>query len=152
MELEITEFVVGARPNVPQPDLEIYTYLKEDGVRKLVNDHYNLLVQSAIAHMFPSVGKSLEAAKKHSADFFVQRFGGPNYYDKNRGNPMLTTRHAPFAITQKARVVWLDCYRQLLVQLDMPKKLIHSYWDFLDVFSIWMVNTDDEKSNLLLDK
>lgn len=152
MKLEITEFATGARPNVPQPDLEIYTYLGEDGVRKLINDHYDLLAQSAIKDMFPPVGEALEMAKKHSADFFVQRFGGPNYYDKNRGNPMLTRRHEPFAITQEARRVWLGCYQELLPKLDMPEELILSYWKFLEVFSIWMVNTGEDKIGLSVDR
>ena len=143
MDLKITEFPTGARPGVPQPDLEIYTYLGESGVRKLVNDHYDLLAQSEIKHLFPPVGEGLEIAKKHSADFFVQRFGGPNHYDTNRGKPMLTRRHEPFAITQEARRVWLECYQQLLPKLDMPEHLILSYWTFLDVFSIWMVNTTE---------
>jgi hemoglobin len=148
MDLKITEFPTGARPAVPQPNNAIYSYLGEEGIRKLVNDHYNLLVQSSIKHLFPAVGEGLELAKKHSADFFIQRLGGPNYYDTNRGKPMLTKRHEPFTITQDARKVWLDCYRQLLPNLDMPKELILSYWIFFDVFSIWMVNSNDVQINL----
>jgi hemoglobin len=53
MDLTISEFPTGARPSVPQPSVEIYTYLGEEGVRKLVNDHYDLLVQSDIRDMFP---------------------------------------------------------------------------------------------------
>lgn len=145
MNLQITEFATGARPNVPQPDLDIYSHLGEEGVRKLVNDHYDLLAQSEIKDMFPPVGEALEMAKKHSADFFVQRFGGPNYYDTNRGKPMLTKRHEPFAITQEARREWLNCYRELLPKLALSESLIMSYWNFLDIFSIWMVNAGESK-------
>ena len=143
MKLEITEFETGARPNVPQPNLEIYKHLGEEGVRQLVSDHYDLLVKSEIKFMFPPPGEALEIAKKHSADFFVQRFGGPKHYEENRGKPMLTKRHEPFPITQEARKAWLDCYRQLLPKLDLSEELIHSYWNFLDVFSVWMVNKGD---------
>jgi hemoglobin len=143
MNLTITEFPTGARPNVPQPGNDIYKHLGEEGIRKLISDHYNLLVQSEIKDMFPPVGEKLELAKKYSADFFIQRFGGPNYYDTNRGKPMLTRRHEPFAINQKARKVWLGCYQQLLPGLDMPEEVIIEYWKFLDIFSIWMVNTID---------
>ena len=148
MNLKITPFPIGARPSVPQPDLNIYNYLGEEGLRLLVSNHYDLLVESTIKHLFPPKGKSLDLAKKNSADFFVQRFGGPNYYDVNRGKPMLTKRHEPFAINYHAREVWLDCYRQLLPNLQMPQDLIISYWQFLDIFSIWMVNTHDANINL----
>ena len=143
MDLKITEFPTGARPNVPQPDIALYSFLGEEGIRKLVNDHYDLLVQSPIKHLFPPVGEALEQAKKHSADFFVQRFGGPDYYEQNRGKPMLTRRHEPFTITQEARKAWLDCYREILPKLAMPEPFILEYWRFLDIFSIWMVNTTD---------
>jgi hemoglobin len=148
MDLTITEFPIGARPNVPQPDIKIYKLLGEKGIRKLVSDHYNLLVESKIKEMFPPKGEVLEIAKKHSADFFIQRLEGPDYYTQNRGKPMLTRRHEPFSITQTARKEWLLCYQQLLPKLDVPEALIVSYWKFLDVFSIWMVNTAEIDKDL----
>ncbi len=151
MELIITEFPTGARPNVPQPDKALYSFLGEEGIRKLVNDHYDLLIESSIKHLFPPAGEALELAKKHSADFFIQRFGGPSYYNENRGKPMLTKRHEPFAITQEARKVWLNCYKELLPKLDMPENFKLDYWIFLDIFSIWMVNTTDLNISLNLD-
>jgi len=141
MILSITPYEIGYRPQVPQPDCSILQILGEEGIRQLISQHYDLLSQSNIQHLFPPPGDALEDAKKHSADFFIQRFGGPEYYSQNRGKPMLTRRHEPFAITMQARETWLDCYRQLLPQLNFSEELILSYWRFLDIFSIWMVNT-----------
>lgn len=141
MMLTITPYEIGARPLVPQPDCAILQQLGEKGIRELISQHYDLLSQSDIKHLFPPTGSALEAAKQHSADFFIQRFGGPDYYSQNRGKPMLTRRHEPFAITMQARETWLDCYSQLLPKLNLSEELILSYWKFLDIFSIWMVNT-----------
>ncbi len=144
MELEITEFGFGARPGVTMMDKQILSMLGEDGIRKLVSDHYDLLAQSEVKHLFPKNPVALDAAKQRSADFFVQVMGGHPYYKENRGNPMMTRRHLPFKITESARKVWLNCYKELLPKLNLPDVLLKSYWDYLNVFSAWMVNTREE--------
>lgn len=141
----ITELPFGERRTNFKPDISIYNYLKEDGVRQMVNDHYELLVESNIKEIFPPKGELLEGAKKRSADFFVQRLGGPEYYKMSRGNPMLASRHLPFKITPKTRLVWLDCYRQVLSKMDtVPEELVLNFWRWLDEFSNWMVNDHDQ--------
>jgi len=143
MELKIEKLPFGARPETNGPDNEIYHYLGEKGVRKLVSDHYELLVQSEIKDLFPPKGMGLELAKKRSADFFIQKLGGPEYFNQTRGKPMLASRHQPFKITPEARLVWLDCYRQLLPKLEAPEPLIMAYWNYLHDFSNWMVNSPE---------
>ncbi|HET6557434.1 MAG TPA: hypothetical protein VFG54_08985, partial [Prolixibacteraceae bacterium] len=60
------------------------------------------------------------------------------------GKPMMASRHAQFRINAEARIVWLNCYRQVLTELDIPDELKQSFWNYLNVFSTWMVNTKDE--------
>ena len=140
MEFTITEYKPG-RPDVTLPTNQMFLLLKEQGVRKMVSDHYNLLVESSVKDLFPKNPISLEKAKEHSADFFIQVCGGPMYFNKNRGRPQLYQRHLPHKITAKAREEWLNCYRQVLEKLDLPDEVLKSFWNYLDVFSIWMVNS-----------
>lgn len=148
MELKIDRMTFGARPNQYMPDLELYQHLGEEGVRKMVSDHYDLLVQSSIKHLFPTNPVGLDAAKERSADFFVQRLGGPDYFNQHRGKPMLVRRHMPFKITPDARIVWLECYREVLLKLEAPEHLIVAFWKYLHDFSNWMVNTPDGSFSL----
>jgi hemoglobin len=142
---KINTLAFGERYNNHKLNLKMYEYLQEEGIRKLVSDHYDLLIESEIKNIFPPKGELLEGAKKRSADFFIQRFGGPEYYKITRGNPMLANRHLPFKITPKARVVWLDCYRKVLCKLDnVPTDILLEYWQWLDEFSNWMVNQHDD--------
>ena len=143
MNLEIHDYPFGERPQNQVPDKAFYELLGEEGIRKLVSDHYELLRTSKIAGLFPEPEDEFEAAMEHSADFFVQICGGPQYFTKNRGNPMLARRHAPFRITPQARKVWLSCYQQLLPELDLPEDAILSFWNYIEKFSNWMVNTPD---------
>ena len=109
----------------------------------MVSDHYDLLSKSEIKHLFPRIDEALDKAKQRSSDFFIQICGGHPYFNENRGKPLLAKRHAPFAITPAARIVWLKCYQQVLSKLDLPEEIIQSFWNYLNVFSVWMVNTKE---------
>jgi hemoglobin len=142
IDLSINPAKFGEKLPVQKPSPGILTVLKEDGIRKLVSDHYDLLVKSEIKHLFPTVPEQLEEAKLHAADFFIQVMGGPPYFNMRRGQPAMTKRHAQFKISAADREVWLDCYRQLLTKSTLPPHLIQSYWNYLNNFSSWMVNTE----------
>ncbi len=145
MQYIITPAQIGQRPEVALPNPQILEYLGEEGMRKMVSDHYDLLKQSNIRGLFPPSEKGFELAKQHSADFFIQICGGPRYFDQNRGAPRMVARHAPFEITVEARRIWLESYIMILSSLDLPEDLKQSFWNYIDIFSIWMINTEDSK-------
>jgi len=143
MDFSISQFEFGQRPAVTLPTADFLEKLTETGIRKMVSDHYDLLSKSEVKNLFPRIDEALDKAKQRSSDFFIQICGGHPYFNENRGKPILAKRHAPFSITPEARIVWLKCYQQVLSKLDLPKEVIQSFWNYLDVFSIWMVNTKE---------
>lgn len=140
MEFTISKYFPGVRPGVTLPSKQMYELLGEEGMRQMVSDHYDLVVQSPIKDLFPKNPIALEKAKEHSADFFIQICGGPEYFNQNRGRPQLNRRHQPFSITAEGRIEWLKCYQQVLSKLDLSEDVLLSFWNYLDVFSKWMVN------------
>ncbi len=141
MKFQINKYTPGKRPEVTLPTHEIYRILGDGGIRKLVKDHYDLLAKSEIREMFPQDAAGLERAVKNSSDFFIQICGGPMYFNKNRGRPMMYKRHLPHKITPDARAVWLECYRQAIQKQNLPEEVALSFWNYLDAFSMWMVNS-----------
>ena len=141
MDFTINQFEFGERPPVTLPSPEFLTLLSEEGIRKMVSDHYDLLSRSEVSHLFPRIDEALEKAKQRSSDFFIQICGGHPYYIESRGKPMLAARHTPFAINQEARTVWLKCYIEVLSKLELPEEIILTFWNYLNHFSFWMVNT-----------
>lgn len=131
----------GGRPQVTRPDVRLLSCVGETGIRKMVSDHYDILRTSEIGDMFPRWDKEFEAAKLRSSDFFIQALGGPDYFNQNQGSPKLVSRHVHFKITAQAREIWLGAYKEILPKLDAPEELVVSFWNYLNVFSIWMVNT-----------
>lgn len=150
MNFEIKILPPDYRPKVVNPDIKIYEILGESGVRQMVSDHYELLVESELKEMFPPKGYGLEQAKERSADFFIQKLGGPNYFDQNRGKPMLSKRHSYFKVTPEGRLEWLRCYREVILKLDLPNELKESYWNYIHEFSNWMVNTPSNKQQFFM--
>lgn len=144
MEFHITPGQLGTRPQAQLPSPKILEYLGEEGMRKLVSDHYDLLRQSNIKDLFPPSDEGFEMAKKHSSDFFIQICGGFPHFNHSRGRPMMAARHMPFKITQEARRIWLESYKIVLMNHDMPEELKSSFWNYIDPFSIWMMNTSEE--------
>lgn len=144
MKYTITQGQVGTRPPVEKPNPAILEQIGEKGVRQLVSDHYDILRVSEITNLFPKEEDTFEKAKQHSADFFIQIMGGPTYFNQNRGQPMMAMRHAPFKINQKARKIWLESYALALEKSNLNEDLKESYWRYIDIFSIWMLNSIEE--------
>lgn len=144
MNLEMTQVMFGVRVPVTKPIPEFLIELGEEGMRKLVSDHYDKLRVSKISNLFPMDDADFEAAKKHSSDFLIQICGGRAYFNENRGAPQMVGRHAPFRITADARQTWLELYKPLILELSdngITNTSLQSFWNYLDVFSSWMINS-----------
>ena len=148
MNLQINTYRFGERPDVSKPDPEFYKQLGEDGIRKMVSRHYDLLRQSSIKHLFATDDAEFEFSKQNSADFMIQICGGPDYFNQRRGKPMMADRHAPFSITPEGRIVWLNCYKQALLELNISEDLVLSFWNYINAFSNWVVNTPTQAFNI----
>lgn len=147
MDFTISQGMLGVRPPVTKPHPAFLDLVGEEGARKMVADHYDLVVESDIKALFPIEADDLAEAKKHAADFIIQICGGPAYFNQNRGAPQMVGRHAPFRINMEARQVWLEEYAKVLAAVktedgeDMPEDILKAFWNYLDIFSLWMVNT-----------
>lgn len=145
MTFNISHGQFGERPPVTKPNPGFLQEAGEARLRQLISDHYELIRSSDIAGLFPvDDEEEFTLAKKHAADFFIQICGGPDYFNQSRGAPRMVGRHAPFKITPHARLRWLGFYEELLPALEaegVSEENIRSFWNYLDIFSLWMVNT-----------
>ena len=145
MKLEISDGVIDVRPPVAKPHPGFFHEVGEERFRKLVFDHYESIKTSDIAFLFPIFDdEDFAEAQKHAADFLIEISGGPDYFTQSRGEHQMVGRHAPFRIDEHSRKVWLGLYIPLLEALEeegINPKYIESFWNYLDIFSMWVVNT-----------
>ena len=64
MQYNITPAQIGTRPQVSLPNPKILEILGEEGMRKMISDHYDLLKESNIRGLFPPTDEGFEMAKK----------------------------------------------------------------------------------------
>jgi len=144
LNFSILPYQEGVTPPVTKPNPGFLTDIGEEGMRALLDRFYMDLFQSPIKELFPKEIDVMKDAGQISADFFIQVCGGTPYFNQNRGAPQMGKRHAPFAITPDARLHWLVCFEEALQPIIDDKQSseenIQSFWNYLNVFSIWMIN------------
>lgn len=145
MKLSVTKGKIGVRPNVAKPHPGFFHEVGEERFRKLIFDHYDSIKTSDIKFLFPVFDDDdFAEAQKHAADFLIEISGGPDYFTQTRGEHQMVGRHAPFRIDEASRVTWLTLYIPLLealVEEGVSEEYIQSFWNYLNVFSMWLVNT-----------
>ena len=146
MKLLITDGNIGVRPPVTKPHPGFFAEVGEARFKELVYRHYELIEVSDIAFLFPIHDEEdFDDAKRHAFNFLVEVSGGPDYFTQDRGAHQMVGRHAPFRIDEEGRKSWLALYAPLLEALvdeGITPEYIQSFWDYLDIFSMWLVNTE----------
>ena len=147
LDFSILPYQEGVNPPVTKPNPDFLTDIGEEGMRALLDRFYMGLFESPIKEIFPKEKEEMKKAGQISADFFIQICGGPKYFNQNRGAPQMRGRHAPFKITPHARLHWLTTFEEALQPLITEKMTsdenMQSFWNYLNVFSQWMVNSQD---------
>jgi hemoglobin len=146
MKLTITDGTIGVRPPVTKPHPGFLHEVGKERFHQLVYDHYELIEKSEIAFLFPVLDEEdFDEAKRHAFTFLLEVSGGEALFTQERGDHQMVGRHAPFRIDEHGRRVWLELYAGLLEALvdeGITEEYIQSFWDYLDIFSMWLVNTE----------
>lgn len=134
-------YVPPEGPPSIKPSQEIYGLMGEENIFKMLEDFYLELEKSPIRKMFP---EDMREASKKSGAFFVFLCGGPPLYQERIGPPMMRKRHMAFQIDEEARQIWLNCFKEILLdagrKYHFPMQHMPGFLNFLDKFSAWMVN------------
>lgn len=145
LDFSILPYTEGIDIPVTKPNPEFLQEIGEQGMRDLLDRFYMNLFESPIKEIFPKDREVMRNAGQISADFFIQICGGRPYFNQNRGAPQMRKRHAPFAITAEGRLHWLIAYQEALQPIIEGKLSseanIQSFWNYLNTFSQWMINT-----------
>ncbi|MEJ7742278.1 MAG: globin [Nocardioidaceae bacterium] len=76
--------------------------------------------------------------------FLEQYWGGPTTYSEQRGHPRLGMRHAPFAVTPRARDLWLSHMHTALQESGMSDEQVAEFWAYVSRAAHFLVNSQDE--------
>ena len=88
--------------------------------------------------MYPA--HELAEAERRLGDFLIYRFGGPDTYIRERGNPQLRMRHIQFAITPIARDRWGSLMDAALDEVALPFEVAAVVRAFLHEAATFLIN------------
>jgi len=151
VDYKITNARMGDRPQETLPNKEFLAQLTEAGFMEMINDFYEILIESDIAHFFPDDEEELAHIKKRNGSYFMMMCGGDDRYLTKFKRPFDQIKtHAMFSIPNKARVEWLGCWMDVLqtVENKVDHEHIQSYWNWLEVFSKHIVNYENDRETL----
>jgi hemoglobin len=114
-----------------------------DTIARIVARFYAGVAEDEVLRsLYPE--EDLTDAQERFTLFLVQYWGGPTTYGDTRGHPRLRMRHAPFAVTPRAKEHWLTHFRAGLDEADLPPDLDAQFWDYVTHAAQFMVNTFEE--------
>ena len=88
--------------------------------------------------------QDLGPAQERFTLFLVQYWGGPTTYNETRGHPRLRMRHAPFAVSPKAKDHWLLHFRAGLDAANLSPEQDAQFWDYVTHAAQFMVTTMED--------
>ncbi|MGN6783193.1 MAG: globin [Marmoricola sp.] len=88
--------------------------------------------------------EDLGPAEERFRLFLMQYWGGPTTYSERRGHPRLRMRHAPFAVTPKAKEHWLRHFRDGLDAAELSPEQDAQFWEYVTHAAQFMVNALEE--------
>ena len=146
-----TNAVMGERPEFKVPNKEFLEQLTPAGFQEMVNEFYEVVIDSDIAHYFPDDAEELALIKKRNASYFMMICGGDERYISRYGGDFDQIKtHKPFSIPNKARIEWLGCWETVIKNIEdkVDHEHIQSYWNWLEVFSKHIVNYENDRDTL----
>jgi hemoglobin len=87
--------------------------------------------------------EDLGPAEERFRMFLEQYWGGPTTYSDQRGHPRLGQRHAPFAVTPRARDRWLGHMHDAVLESGMSEEHAQQFWEYIVRAAHFLVNTPD---------
>lgn len=146
VDYKITKTEFGERPKFDLPNVNFLKTVSEDGFTEMMNDFYDLVIESDIANFFPQEKAEIDRIKHHNTKFFIEACGGTKDYTHQMGHADMIKMHEEFSIPDKARIIWLACWKELLPAVQekygVSDEDMQSYWDYLEIFSKHLVNVD----------
>ncbi len=151
MSYEISKVVKGESIDFKMPSPEFFEAIgREEGMRKLMYDFYDIIYESDIANFFPQEEEEFDEVKEKNTKFFIQICGGPKVYEGQTDgidlNEYMIRLHDDFSIYEKSRYEWLGCMEEALRKVEIEQRIKDDFWNYLENFSKLTVNTFSDGS------
>jgi hemoglobin len=113
----------------------------EETFTRLVDRFYaGVAADPVLRPLYPEDDEELARAAEHLRLFLVQYWGGPTWYDEQRGHPRLRLRHAPFSIGRAERDAWMGHMLAAIDSLELPRPVRAAFVEYFERAATAMMN------------
>ena len=117
----------------------VYGMIGAEGFARLCAAFYRRVpTDDLLGPLYPL--EDLVGAESRLRGFLIFRFGGPDHYLHERGNPQLRMRHAPFAINPTVRDRWVSLMDQAVIEANLPAEAVPIIRSFLAEVATCLIN------------
>jgi hemoglobin len=126
----------------PRNEPTVYDRIGAAGFARLLAAFYRQVPgDDLLGPLYPA--EDLAGAEARLRGFLIFRFGGPDDYLAERGQPRLRMRHAPFPIDQAARDRWVALMDRALTEADLPPDAVEALRAYFHEAATFMINQGD---------
>jgi hemoglobin len=113
----------------------------EETFTRLVDRFYaGVAADPVLRPLYPEDEEELARAAEHLRLFLIQYWGGPTWYDEQRGHPRLRLRHAPFSIGPAERDAWMGHMLAAIDSLELPRPARAAFVEYFERAATAMMN------------
>jgi hemoglobin len=113
----------------------------EQTFTRLIERFYSAVAADPVLRpLYPEDDRELARSAEHLRLFLIQYWGGPTWYDEQRGHPRLRLRHAPFRIGPAERDAWLRHMLEAVDSLELPRPVRSAFADYFERAATAMMN------------
>jgi hemoglobin len=113
----------------------------EETFTRLVDRFYaGVAADPVLRPLYPDDEEELARAAEHLRLFLIQYWGGPTWYDEQRGHPRLRLRHAPFSIGLAERDAWMGHMLAAIDSLELPRPVRAAFVEYFERAATAMMN------------
>lgn len=133
-------------PPIKAPSPFLLNAIGKKMLLQIVLHHHVLLRRIASANFYAQEYQFFMEEITKIAHFMIEAFGCNNVYTNEYGLNAMNRTEKPFTMSEKEREIWLELYAQTLKDLAFPKKFLAEFWNWIEVFSLRILDTKTLKN------
>ena len=128
-------------PPIKAPSSLFLQSIGQENLTRLIVHHHSLFRQMAAVNFYLKEYQTIMDEVTKVAHFMMEALGCGKIYTNEYGLDAMSTMQKPFLMDARTREIWLKLYIKTLRDFSFPKKILAEFWDWLELFSLRMLNT-----------
>ncbi len=128
-------------PPIKAPSSLFIQSVGHENLTRLIVHHHSLFRQMAAVNFYQKEYQTIMDEVTKAAHFMMEALGCGKIYTMEYGLDGMLNGQKPFLMDEQTREIWLKLYINTLRDFSFPKKILAEFWNWIELFSLRMLNT-----------